>query len=77
MELWGDAVKWGCDFKLNSSRECCLACKAMCDDQSRCVGVILGCSVMSRERFSFIFHSEEVFHKIKRDERKCEHLSSV
>uniref|UniRef100_A0A0A0KYJ0 Uncharacterized protein n=1 Tax=Cucumis sativus TaxID=3659 RepID=A0A0A0KYJ0_CUCSA len=44
LELWGDAVKWGCDFKLNSSRECCLACKAMCDDQSRCVGVILGCS---------------------------------
>lgn len=34
LELWGDAVKWGSDFKLNSSRECCLACKAMCDDQS-------------------------------------------
>ncbi|XP_050941952.1 uncharacterized protein LOC103483456 [Cucumis melo] len=34
LELWGDAVKWGSDFKLSSSRECCLACKAMCDDQS-------------------------------------------
>ncbi|XP_038895647.1 uncharacterized protein LOC120083824 isoform X2 [Benincasa hispida] len=38
LELWGDAVKWGSDFKLNSSRECCLACKAMCDDQiGRCL----------------------------------------
>ena len=30
LELWGDAVKWGSDFKLNSSEECCRACKAMC-----------------------------------------------
>ncbi|XP_065859113.1 uncharacterized protein [Euphorbia lathyris] len=30
LELWGDAVKWGSDFKVNSSRECCMACKAMC-----------------------------------------------
>ncbi|WCJ23045.1 peptidyl-prolyl cis-trans isomerase [Euphorbia peplus] len=30
LELWGDAVKWGSDFKVNSSRECCLACKGMC-----------------------------------------------
>ncbi|XP_050238777.1 uncharacterized protein LOC126688199 [Mercurialis annua] len=30
LELWGDAVKWGSDFKANSSRECCMACKNMC-----------------------------------------------
>lgn len=31
-ELWGAAVKWGSDFKFNSSVECCDACKAMCKD---------------------------------------------
>ncbi|XP_068651386.1 uncharacterized protein [Aristolochia californica] len=31
LELWGPAVNWGTDFKLNSSKECCRACKAMCD----------------------------------------------
>uniref|UniRef100_A0A1D1XUQ3 Peptidyl-prolyl cis-trans isomerase-like 3 n=1 Tax=Anthurium amnicola TaxID=1678845 RepID=A0A1D1XUQ3_9ARAE len=30
LELWGSAVKWGTDFKFNTSRECCKACKAMC-----------------------------------------------
>lgn len=30
LELWGAAVKWGSDFKFNSSEECCKACKAMC-----------------------------------------------
>ncbi|KAG1354367.1 DNA excision repair protein ERCC-4 [Cocos nucifera] len=30
LELWGAAVKWGTDHKFNTSRECCLACKAMC-----------------------------------------------
>ncbi|XP_047337941.1 uncharacterized protein LOC124941641 [Impatiens glandulifera] len=30
LELWGTAVKWGTDFKFNSSEECCKACKAMC-----------------------------------------------
>ncbi|XP_051120202.1 uncharacterized protein LOC127243978 [Andrographis paniculata] len=30
LELWGTAVKWGSDFKFNSSEECCKACKAMC-----------------------------------------------
>nr|GEW23804.1 putative ribonuclease H-like domain-containing protein [Tanacetum cinerariifolium] len=30
-ELWGAAVKWGSDFKFNSSVECCDACKAMCN----------------------------------------------
>ena len=30
LELWGAAVKWGSDFKFNSSKECCQACKAMC-----------------------------------------------
>lgn len=30
LELWGDAVKWGADFKVNSSEECCFACKEMC-----------------------------------------------
>ncbi|KAJ4957620.1 hypothetical protein NE237_024731 [Protea cynaroides] len=31
LELWGTAVKWGTDFKFNSSQECCRACKAMCN----------------------------------------------
>lgn len=30
LELWGAAVKWGSQFKFNSSEECCRACKAMC-----------------------------------------------
>ncbi|KAJ0049289.1 hypothetical protein Pint_15749 [Pistacia integerrima] len=30
LELWGSAVKWGSEFKFNSSKECCEACKAMC-----------------------------------------------
>ncbi|XP_024994220.1 uncharacterized protein LOC112527686 [Cynara cardunculus var. scolymus] len=30
-ELWGAAVKWGSDFKFNSSIECCEACKTMCN----------------------------------------------
>jgi len=30
LELWGAAVKWGYEFKFNSSKECCKACKAMC-----------------------------------------------
>ncbi|KAK1262354.1 hypothetical protein QJS04_geneDACA008688 [Acorus gramineus] len=30
LEFWGSAVKWGTDFKFNTSRECCRACKAMC-----------------------------------------------
>ncbi len=33
LELWGDAVKWGSEFKLNSSKDCCMACKAMCVDK--------------------------------------------
>lgn len=36
LELWGHAVKWGADFKLNSSAECCGACKAMCGSDGRC-----------------------------------------
>lgn len=30
LELWGAAVKWGTDFKFNSSEECCQACKKLC-----------------------------------------------
>lgn len=30
LELWGAAVKWGSEFKFNSSEECCKACKGMC-----------------------------------------------
>ncbi|XP_009375371.2 uncharacterized protein LOC103964197 isoform X2 [Pyrus x bretschneideri] len=33
LELWGDAVKWGSEFKVNSSKECCMACKDMCGDR--------------------------------------------
>jgi cyclophilin family peptidyl-prolyl cis-trans isomerase len=31
LELWGSAVKWGSEFKFNSSKECCKACKDMCN----------------------------------------------
>lgn len=39
LELWGDAVKWGAEFRLNSSEECCKACKSMCrdDDGGSCL----------------------------------------
>lgn len=30
LELWGDAVKWGSEFKTNSSEDCCMACVDMC-----------------------------------------------
>ncbi|KAE9606868.1 hypothetical protein Lal_00026305 [Lupinus albus] len=30
LELWGAAVKWGSQFKLNTSQGCCEACKSMC-----------------------------------------------
>ncbi|GAU23913.1 hypothetical protein TSUD_181020 [Trifolium subterraneum] len=30
LELWGEAVKWGDKFKVNSSEDCCMACKNMC-----------------------------------------------
>ncbi|PNX69430.1 peptidyl-prolyl cis-trans isomerase, partial [Trifolium pratense] len=30
LELWGSAVKWGSDFKFNTSEGCCNACKSMC-----------------------------------------------
>lgn len=30
LELWGDAVNWGSDLKVNSPQECCRACKDMC-----------------------------------------------
>ncbi|XP_011094522.2 uncharacterized protein LOC105174192 [Sesamum indicum] len=30
LELWGAAVKWGTEFKFNSSEQCCKACKKMC-----------------------------------------------
>lgn len=33
LELWGDAVKWGSEFKANSSEECCMECKRMCDGE--------------------------------------------
>ncbi|TKY55512.1 peptidyl-prolyl cis-trans isomerase [Spatholobus suberectus] len=30
LELWGDVVKWGSEFKFNTSEECCNACKSTC-----------------------------------------------
>ncbi|KAG8664039.1 hypothetical protein MANES_01G273400v8 [Manihot esculenta] len=33
LELWGDAVKWGSDFRVNSSKQCCMACKNMCSGE--------------------------------------------
>ncbi|KRH04238.2 hypothetical protein GLYMA_17G148700v4 [Glycine max] len=39
LELWGDVVKWGSDFKLNTSQECCNACKSTCtvNDNGPCL----------------------------------------
>ncbi|KAF4356464.1 hypothetical protein G4B88_015298 [Cannabis sativa] len=37
LELWGDAAKWGSEFKLSSSEECCKACKAMCRKKGPCL----------------------------------------
>lgn len=38
LELWGEAVKWGAEFKVNSSEDCCMACKKMCQgDGGPCV----------------------------------------
>eukprot|EP01018_Ginkgo_biloba_P035075 Gb_24866 [translate_table: standard] len=36
-ELWGKAVKWGSDFKVNTSEQCCHACKSMCTDDGPCL----------------------------------------
>lgn len=33
LELWGDAVKWGSDFRVNSAKQCCMACKNMCSGE--------------------------------------------
>ncbi|KAK4260319.1 hypothetical protein QN277_003451 [Acacia crassicarpa] len=30
LELWGSTVKWGSEFKFNTSEGCCNACKSMC-----------------------------------------------
>ncbi|KAL4199662.1 hypothetical protein AMTRI_Chr03g52320 [Amborella trichopoda] len=37
LELWGPAVKWGSDFKFNSSDKCCEACKSMCSGDGPCL----------------------------------------
>lgn len=45
-ELWSDAVNWGSDFLVDSTQECCDACKAnmkcnswvYCGSQARCGG---------------------------------------
>ncbi|KAJ7297754.1 hypothetical protein O6H91_Y038100 [Diphasiastrum complanatum] len=36
-ELWGAVAKWGTDHLVNSSRECCQACKTMCGDDGPCL----------------------------------------
>lgn len=36
-ELWGKAVKWGSDFNVKTSEECCKACKSMCTDDGPCL----------------------------------------
>ncbi|KAI9112713.1 hypothetical protein K1719_016216 [Acacia pycnantha] len=37
LELWGDAVKWGTEFRFNSSDDCCKACKSLCRDDEPCL----------------------------------------
>ncbi|CAA0841089.1 peptidyl-prolyl cis-trans isomerases [Striga hermonthica] len=55
LELWGDAVKWGSEFKLNSSQQCCQACKEMCTgNQGPCLcdsWVFCGNKEVCGERF--------------------------
>lgn len=36
-EFWGKAVKWGSDYKVKTSEECCKACKSMCTDDGPCL----------------------------------------
>ena len=43
LELWGPVVNL--DFKFNSSKECCRACKEMCVGMVGHFCVILGCCV--------------------------------
>eukprot|EP00249_Psilotum_nudum_P012627 c23891_g1_i3 orf=566-1633(+) len=37
LELWGKAVKWGTHHIVNTSQECCQACKDMCSDSGPCL----------------------------------------
>lgn len=36
-EFWGKAVKWGSNYKVKTSEECCKACKSMCTDDGPCL----------------------------------------
>ncbi|BBN13503.1 hypothetical protein MPTK1_6g04020 [Marchantia polymorpha subsp. ruderalis] len=36
LEYWGRAVKWGSEHQVNTSQECCAACKALCTDDGPC-----------------------------------------
>ncbi|KAB5526876.1 hypothetical protein DKX38_020723 [Salix brachista] len=47
LELWGDAVKWGSEFNVNSSKACCLACKGMCSGGSGPLLLLPGCAPYS------------------------------
>lgn len=35
LELWGHSANWGSNFRLNSSKDCCMACKRMCEAENR------------------------------------------
>uniref|UniRef100_A0A7N0VL40 PPIase cyclophilin-type domain-containing protein n=1 Tax=Kalanchoe fedtschenkoi TaxID=63787 RepID=A0A7N0VL40_KALFE len=38
LELWGAAVKWGSEFKVDTAEQCCHACKGMCSgDDGPCL----------------------------------------
>lgn len=58
MELWAEAVNWGSDFLVNSTQECCKACKAnkRCNSWVYC-GDSMKCGSMYRQVRTFVFFS--------------------
>ncbi|KAL9249858.1 Peptidyl-prolyl cis-trans isomerase-like 3-like protein [Drosera capensis] len=37
LELWGPVAKWGSEFRVNGSVECCRKCKEMCGQGGKCL----------------------------------------
>lgn len=73
MELWGDAVKWGTEFRFNSLEDCCKASQAMCrDDCGPCLcnsWVFCGDREASGPRFGecWLKGQKDVFNPERRD----------
>lgn len=68
LELWGDAVKWGSEFRINSSEDCCMACKNMCrGDGGPCLcnsWVFCGDKDACGSRFGEVFYNSIILFLI-------------